>query len=226
MKNMNVKEMNGEFIDIWDNAIKKRLENKEISSEMDLQAIFHSELEERKLIGGESPLWRCYHDLVLFYKDHKEVDKKKKQKKFDITLMKYEIEKDPKKYYPAIVAEFKVWKTKNSDFKDDVEKLKTLFKDIKVGKYCIAKPYALHLMCIIIRYNNKREEWIQKAKEILKPGWEIFPGEPVSSPSEILVNEYCAPGAYRNYLEDQNFWKLSERVKHIFQIRISQITEM
>ena len=55
---MNPGNMNSKFIKIWDNEIGKHLAAGDINIEMDIQAIFRSQLEKQKLIAPIAKLKR------------------------------------------------------------------------------------------------------------------------------------------------------------------------
>ena len=151
---MNEKEMNQIVEMIWNNNIFKRFQKAEIRMEMDLQAIFHSELD-RKL--KKNPFWRCYHDLSLLKESYNE--------RYDLVLFNYpDIETDgPKSHYPSIVIEFKDQPDSFNHIIEDLIKLDSLFnkKKYPINNNGFTKhPFACHLMYILSV--GKRSQWEKK----------------------------------------------------------------
>jgi len=113
-------ELRTRFEQIWDVAIRERLEKGDLHIEADLQAVFRCELETSGLVQpkAEEPPYRYYHNLMLL--------KANKQQRYDLVIMKYPSPGKPRQHYPAIVAEFKMW-GHHVKLMDDVKKLQKLW---------------------------------------------------------------------------------------------------
>lgn len=157
--------MNLEFEKIWDERISERLKRGELNIEMDIGSAIRTELENKGLIGQQNPLWRCYQDLMLLRDPCKE--------RYDLILMKYNSEDNPKSHYPAIVAEFKLWNTNIKYFDNDLKKVQKLLKedyplrDTHTKEGYSNRPYAYHLMYIMdIRLRQTKNNWKEKLEMI------------------------------------------------------------
>ena len=214
--------MNSRFIKIWDNEIGKHLAAGDINIEMDIQAIFRSQLEKQKLIAPSNPTWRCYHDLMLL--------KVPASLRYDMVLLKYENLNKPEKHFPAIVAEFKLWNSAIDVFDKDLNKLRMLFGekfpyDPQNNQGYYKKPYAYHLMSILdLRNNQAKSDWDVKMKSFKKnPRYEVNEKDwPSDEANKILIKKtkLCQWGRYQGSKNSDIDW-LNKKDRTLRQLRVS-----
>ncbi len=158
--NFSPKEMNIRFIDLWKKLIPKALEGGYMCLEMDLGSIIREQLWKNFVDGSN---YRCYQDIPLLYQK-----KGQYRAEYDLAILHYPngTEGDNKRdHYPAIAAEFKLWKGWKT-IAHDINKLEILLKQ--------EKDCFVHSMSILDIYTDNSfkglEDYIGNCK---KKGWDV-----------------------------------------------------